>query len=400
VFVDMTGLSMEKEADRGKILERVFGELTKASADFANQNLTDAEKIEANANRISNAIDKLKVNAGKGVAGGIGIVDSIATGYARQLLPGLEDVDNMFGPRPSDIYTDMASRGSEAQRYWAEKYRQAAIKPEIEMPAEVMTRAKGSGAAAAAMTAAQALARFANASTEGDGTSIFGGALGAGGGLGSAAGYANVQTSDLTAANNNALTANWKGRVAGYEKDRKTFMESTFGPVGQFDAYKAGWDGFTNAVTAGYSAMVDGTMSFGKAFKQAVAGALKATGAQMLIESLKEAAYGIASLAVGNAPGAAAHFKSSALFAAGSIAAGVAANQLGGGGGAGAAAGGAGAGGGAPSKAGSAPANSNQSSIVYVVGDPFDTETNPRRRQNSARKLVASVERGSMGGSY
>jgi hypothetical protein len=27
-------------------------------------------------------------------------------------------------------------------------------------------------------------------------------------------------------------------------------------------------------------------------------------------------------------------------------------------------------------------------SVVYVVGDPFDTETNPRRRQANARKLT------------
>lgn len=261
------------------------------------------------------------------------------------------------------------------------------------------------GAIAAVQTLDMVLSRVAKVSNENSGIGLsLGGATTLGGmnTLGSAAGYANVQTSDLTAANSNALTANWKGRVAGYEKDRKTFMESTFGPVGQFDAYKAGWDGFTNAVTAGYNAMVDGSMSFGKAFKQAVAGALKATGAQMLIESLKEAAYGVANLAVGNAPGAAAHFKSSALFAAGSIAAGVAANQLGGGGGGGgAAAGGAGAGGGAPSKP-AANSNANpQSSIVYVVGDPFDTEANPRRRQNNAKRLLDEVGmRSSMGGSY
>ena len=27
-------------------------------------------------------------------------------------------------------------------------------------------------------------------------------------------------------------------------------------------------------------------------------------------------------------------------------------------------------------------------SVVYVVGDPFDTETNPRRRLDNARKLT------------
>jgi len=429
VFVDMTGLKMENQADRGKILERVLESLTGASNEFAKSQRTAAEDVQAAGVRIENATDRLKERVGKGVNNAILNIEDMGKAVARwwggpqgedtlshhievNVLPYLERMGRLSAALASpDAYTryqglaqyradnNQANDPKLNMRLYGAQYKTTRLESETKPTAAPAA----SRAAAAAMTAAQALAQFANASTGDTGIGLsLGGATTLGGmnTLGSAAGYANVQTSDLTAANSNALTANWKGRVAGYEKDRKTFMESTFGPVGQFDAYKAGWDGFTNAVTAGYSAMVDGTMSFGKAFKQAVGQALKATGAQMLIESLKEAAYGVANLAVGNAPGAAAHFKSSALFAAGSIAAGVAANQLGGGGGAAGAAGGAGAGGGAPSRP-AANANANpQSSIVYVVGDPFDTETNPRRRQNSARKLVASVERGSMGGAY
>ena len=429
VFVDMTGLKMENQADRGKILERVLESLTGASNEFAKSQRTAAEDVQAAGVRIENATDRLKERVGKGVNNAILNIEDMGRAVARwwggptgedtlshhievNVLPYLERMGRLSAALASpDAYTryqglaqyradnNQANDPKLNMRLYGAQYKTTRLESETKPTAAPAA----SRAAAAAMTAAQALAQFANASTADTGIGLsLGGATTLGGmnTLGSAAGYANVQTSDLTAANSNALTANWKGRVAGYEKDRKTFMESTFGPVGQFDAYKAGWDGFTNAVTAGYNAMVDGTMSFGKAFKQAVAGALKATGAQMLIESLKEAAYGVAALATpGGQLAAAGHFKSSAMFLAGSVAAGVAANALGGGG-AGAAAGGAGAGGGAPSKP-AANSNANpQSSIVYVVGDPFDTETNPRRRQNSARKLVASVERGSMGGAY
>lgn len=29
--------------------------------------------------------------------------------------------------------------------------------------------------------------------------------------------------------------------------------------------------------------------------------------------------------------------------------------------------------------------------ITYVVGDPYDTETNPRRRQENARRLIGAM---------
>lgn len=427
VFVDMTGLSMEKEADRGKILQRVFGELTKASSDFANSNLTDAEKIEANANRITNAIDRLKVNAGKGVSAGIGAVESAARGVGKGIewMGGITHWDrDAYNSLPSAVYADAAAKAKlDMERLAALRsgdpaqlaalgygtplsgsYTTARLEP-----TKPGAASSGSAAAQAAITAAQALARFANASVadSGIGQSL-GGATTLGGmnTLGGAAGMDSVLGANITAANENALsgklTANWKDKVAGYQKTRQTFMESTFGPLDQFDGYKQAFDGFTGAVTAGYGAMVDGSMSFGKAFKQAVAQALKASGSQMLIESLKEAAYGVKDLAFGNGAGALLHFKSAAMFGAGAVAAGIAANQLGGGGSGGAAGGGGGgAGGGAPAAPRPAQNENAGQSIVYVVGDPFDTEANPRRRQNNAKRILDEVGmRSSMGGSY
>ncbi len=198
-------------------------------------------------------------------------------------------------------------------------------------------------------------------------------------------------------------TKNWKDELGNRGKERTSLLESTIGKLGEFDAYKAAWAGLTTSITAGYGAMVDGSMSFGKAFKMAMAESLKATGATMLIEALKETAAGFASLALGPIGGvsAAGHFKAAALYGAGAVAAGVAARGLGSGAGGGALAGGGGSGGGAaPVRSPSMPANGNQSNVVYVVGDPFDTETNPRRRLNNAQKVLRSVSGNTAGGAY
>lgn len=441
VFVDMTGLKMENQADRGEILKRILIELTGASNEFAKSQRTAAEDVQASTVRVEDAIDRLKNTLGKRVNNAILNIEDMGKAVARwwggptgedtlshhitvNVLPYLERMGRLSAAlasgdqwvrmqglaqyradmnQPNDPKLDMYLRGAQ--------YKTTRLESETKT---ATTAPKATAAAAAAMTAAQALARFANASVAdtGIGQSL-GGATTLGGTntLGSAAGMDGVLGANITAANENALsgklTANWKDNLAGYEKTRKTFMESTFGPVGQFDAYKTAFEGFTGAVSAGYSAMVDGTMSFGKAFKQAVAQALKATGAQMLIEALKESAYAIAAFArgIGGNPKAfaeaAAHGKAALAFGAAAAAAGVAANGLGtGAGGAAGGGGGAGAGAGAPSAPRPAE-NTNQQSIVYVVGDPFDTEMNPRRRQNNAKRLLDEVGmRSSMGGSY
>lgn len=439
VFVDMTGLKMEDQADRGKILQRILESLTGASNEFAKSQRTASEDIQASSVRIENAIDRLKNNVGKGVGYAAGVVEemgqrvakwwggpqgedtlshhitynvipylmrlqalSAALGSSDQYvrLQGLAQYRADLGMQ-NDPKVDMALHGAQYKT------------TRLESETKTTEPPKSSNAAAvAAMTAAQALARFANASVAnengfgiGDASALLGRAnVGEGLGVGSAAGYGSVFGADTTGVLSGTINArqtqNWRAELANRAKQRTSMLESTIGPLSQFDAYKQAWEGLTSAVTAGYSAMVDGSMSFGKAFKQSIAEALKSTGAMMMIEALKETAAGFASLALGPIGGvsAAGHFKAAGLYAAGAVAAGVAARGLGGGGG-GASAGG-GATGGAPARAPSASEAAPQSSIVYVVGDPHDTETNPRRRQNNARRIVAEVTKNAAGGSY
>lgn len=191
---------------------------------------------------------------------------------------------------------------------------------------------------------------------------------------------------------NNELekTAAWKAELTASRAKGQSFMESVFGKLGEVDLYKSAFDGLTGAVTAGYDAMVDGTMSFGAAFKKSIADSLKSLGGQMLVEALKETAYGIASLARYDYGGAALHFKSAAAFGVGAVAAGAASAGLGGGGGvsgntsrasAGAPSVSGGGGGGGP----------QQSGPTYIIQtNPWSADDTPRMKRNQIDKILAS----------
>lgn len=424
VFIDTTGLSMQKESDRGEILRRVFGELTKASSAFANQNLSDAEKIEASANRVGNAIDRLKQTAGRFVAGAAREVEETSTprglfnatiglGWdvgdvggedaverAKFLQQNVNDPLLIAQRRRADIESGRLNGLGVLGNVFADSLSgpfASGPRGVVSLAAEKSGKSDGEAYAKALL---ESVRKTLETGARAGGSADLGFGAEAKGGLRDRFGDSfDILGGDMTKQLQDAqgfgrLTQSWKDRLAAQREKQKSFMESTFGPLDQFDAYKAAFDGFTGAVTAGYSAMVDGTMGFGKAFKMAVAQALKASGAQMLIESLKEAAYGVASIAVGNAASAGAHFKSSAMFLAGSVAAGVAANALGSGGGS--AAGGGGTAGGtgsaAPRPSSGSPSEPAQRTVVHIIGDPYDTETNPRRRLNNAKKTLKQLD--------
>lgn len=187
-----------------------------------------------------------------------------------------------------------------------------------------------------------------------------------------------------------AMTEDWKARLEAF-RDQPTILERMIGTPTEFDAYNEMWMGLTATITAGYAAMVDGTMSFGDAAKSAAANAIKATGAKMLVRGLEETAEGIGSLASYDYAGAAQHFGAAAKFAAGAAVAGAIASQLGGGRGGGVS-GGSGSGGGAyrPSAPSSPGPNSDsqpRSAPVIVVGDSFAYDS-PRNRQKNAKRLT------------
>lgn len=164
---------------------------------------------------------------------------------------------------------------------------------------------------------------------------------------------------------------------------QSSWMEKTFGPVGQFDAYASAFQGFTGAVTSSYEAIVTGSESAGKAFKKAIASAVMATGAQALVEGLKESAWALGSLAIGNMGAAATHGLAAAKWGAVAVAAGLAARSLGAGGGASSAP----SSGSAPNVSGSGGGGPAGRNITIVYGDSY-AEDNPRSRQLRAERDI------------
>lgn len=118
---------------------------------------------------------------------------------------------------------------------------------------------------------------------------------------------------------------NTNAQLAGNQK----FLEKTFGKVSDFDIYSEAFKSLTGAVSSSLKAWIDGSESASKAFKQFIASTLEGLASQMAIEALKEGAYALGSLAIGDYSGAAAHGLAAAEFAAGAAAAAIAAKELG-----------------------------------------------------------------------
>jgi len=194
--------------------------------------------------------------------------------------------------------------------------------------------------------------------------------------------------SGIGGANADALAA-----MMGTEYAKQpTITERLFGTPEEIDGYRTAWSGLTDTMLAGYDAMVSGSESVGSAMKKALGGAIQATGRKMFIRSLEETAEGVAALFL-NPAAAGQHFAAAALFGAGSVAAGVAARELGAGGStgggvsrsAGASASGVGLGGGAMQ-----PAPINR---TFIIGDSYadeDPRTQRRRFGERIRRARAT----------
>ena len=190
------------------------------------------------------------------------------------------------------------------------------------------------------------------------------------------------------------------------QEKRKSKLTEMFGPIEEINGYKIAFDALSGSVSAAMDAWITGSMSAGAAIKKFFADALKGLAVQMAVESLKHIAYAVASAVPGvtfNPAAVAGHVKTAALFAGVAAAAVAGAKAMhgggdvgGGGGGGGASAGASGA---APPPRGSgAPAAAPGKHVVYVIGDPFDTEVNPRRRQQNAKRVLQQVSGDSAGG--
>lgn len=84
-----------------------------------------------------------------------------------------------------------------------------------------------------------------------------------------------------------------------------------------------------NAAGAAVDAWITGQKSAGEAIKQAIGEGLRGLAVQAAVNALMETALGVASAAVFNFPGAAAHFQAAGLFAGVAVAAGVGASVMG-----------------------------------------------------------------------
>jgi len=187
------------------------------------------------------------------------------------------------------------------------------------------------------------------------------------------------------------------------DSQSKSKLEALFGPVEEIDLYTQSltalggvFSAFSEAVGAGYAAIVTGQGSVVSAIKNAASAALMAQGKQSVVAALRETALGFGALAFGS-PTAAMHFKSAALHGAVAVAAGAAANALGGGG----------AGASTPASTGGSSAGSSggsgsladkivgggqgggkdQRPIYVLVGSEF-SEDSPRNRSIKAREAV------------
>lgn len=178
---------------------------------------------------------------------------------------------------------------------------------------------------------------------------------------------------------------------------RKSFLESAFGSLDEFNAYKAAFQGLTGGVSAAMQAWITGSMTAGQAIKKFVGEYLSSLSVQLAVEALKHGAYAIASLIPGPTfnPGAASgHAIAAAKFGGAAALAAIAARGMGRGGtqyasgGGSSAAGAGGAGGGSLGSAPSQPTTIN----YYIVGDNH-AEDSPRMRQRNAERTVQLAER-------
>ena len=173
-----------------------------------------------------------------------------------------------------------------------------------------------------------------------------------------------------------------------FARKNESFMEQTFGPIGQFDLYAGAFQGLTSAVGASMNAWITGSKSFAAAFKEAISSSLGGLAVQMQVEALKEAAYGFSRIAFYDGRGAAAHFKSAAAFQAGAVAAAVGAKALGSSGG-----GSASVSGGAPNVIGATGGSGGGGgNVTIIVGDDF-SRTDPRKRATQMSRILRDTKR-------
>jgi len=439
LHIDKAGLSMEKASDRAEVFEKIMRELGKVSRDVADGQSTAAEKVQATAVTFQDAMDTMSralgqlviamaplleglakavsdiaaiANAaGKGVSSVPGLGKAVsASKYfipgvgwfmgAKDIydaasgggLPGSADIDAFGGTDTYSQVPDMATAPDTVMSPYEKQQWQALLKAREEAAKRAAEAAKARAEAYREM-----VRQLANEGAKRAGESVIAqleAELGTPQSVG--IGISDPGYGDLQGTLNRI---DFDQRRSALGQQRTSALEGIFGPLEQFNAYKAAWDTLSSSVNSAYSAIVDGSMGAGKAVKLAIAQALKGEGAHMQALALKEFGLGLASIALGPVGGvsAAAHFQAAAFLEAGAIATGVLAHELGGGGGG--AGGGRGAGAAAPTGRVTGVGGPDQGGgrdVIIVYTDPFANDT-ARSRQLEADRIVAKALGGSGG---
>lgn len=455
VFVDKSGLSMENAADRGELFRRVMISLGAASLETADAQALAAEKAEQTAIRLENAFNKLKNVIGGVVAEAPGYIEK-ETRRGMRVVAATSGLWNLFGPdlisedemerragtpqeqAAYDYFKNAGVRGQNAlfmggdrsgfvgdalagntptgatgidlleltlNKIGAQRYTRSA-----NLPADWGASVPGAKPGGAGRIGGRAMANIENIWDESVSVAI--GML-----VGDAMAFIS-QEADKPTDNTafelerfNALMgragASLRGtgdamsagdRYAAFNtKQAGSKLEAMFGPIEEFNAYKAAFDALSGAVGAAMTAWIDGSMSAGKAFKAFIAESVKAIAVQMAMEALKHGAFALGHLAFGDMIGAGRHGKAAAQFAAGAIVAAAAAKGLSGGGASSGA--GAGAGAAAPIGGGGGGAPYRGTDRTIIVGDQFSDDSTRkrartfRRREQEAYGSVGSVNR-------
>jgi uncharacterized membrane protein YgcG len=176
-----------------------------------------------------------------------------------------------------------------------------------------------------------------------------------------------------------------------------TILERMFGKVEDFDIYKEAWGELSKTIGQSYDVIVAGSDGVQHSIKMAFAGSIEALGKKMFIEGLEMEALAIGDV-FWNPAKAAGEAASGALLLAGSVAAGIAAHELGYGSDsnkapAGGGRGGGGGGSSSSSSGGGSGGNGGSgvgSTIVVVMGSDGDGET-ARQKQTRAMNIVDSA---------
>jgi len=185
----------------------------------------------------------------------------------------------------------------------------------------------------------------------------------------------------------NALADLQKGK-------QKSFLESTFGAVDEWDTYQSLFQGLQGAIGGTYEAIIKGSEPAGAALRKGIAAGVMATGKGELVQAIKEEAWAIGSFAYGNIAEGTAHQLSALKHGAAAALAGVVAKELGAGGGGGSSGGGSGGSGSSSGgSSSSSPSFGNGQSqapgerIIVLMGDSQGNNS-PRMEYLNAQRVV------------